>query len=235
MQKVGQQNPDVYFQGRETVNKYYDECPGLVQHYMDKVAQALGRQYHLFDYFGAPDADKVIVMMGSGAETAEETINYLNARGAKLGLVKVRLYRPFDAAALAAALPASAKKIAVLDRTKEPGSIGEPLYLDVVTALREAREAGLSSFAVDPLVIGGRYGLSSKEFAPTHVKAVFDELVRREGPRNHFTVGIVDDVTHTSIPVDPEFDTDSEDRVRAVFFGLGADGTVGANSFELSP
>jgi pyruvate-ferredoxin/flavodoxin oxidoreductase len=217
MQKVGQQNPDVYFQGRETVNKYYDECPGLVQHYMDKVAQAIGRQYHLFDYFGAPDADKVIVMMGSGAETAEETINALNARGAKLGLIKVRLYRPFDAAALAAALPASAKKIAVLDRTKEPGSIGEPLYLDVMVAL-----------AGRPLkIIGGRYGLSSKEFTPAMVKAVYEHL---DGKATHgFTVGITDDVTHTSIPVGPVLDTELPGTVRCKFFGYGSDGTVGAN------
>ncbi|MGZ5514996.1 MAG: pyruvate:ferredoxin (flavodoxin) oxidoreductase, partial [Candidatus Aminicenantales bacterium] len=217
MQKVGQQNPDVYFQGRETVNKYYDECPGLVQHYMDKVAGAVGRQYHLFDYFGAPDADKVIVMMGSGAETAEETINHLNARGAKLGLIKVRLYRPFDVAALAAALPASAKKVAVLDRTKEPGSIGEPLYLDVAVAL-----------AGRPVkVIGGRYGLSSKEFTPAMVKAVYDHL---DGQATHgFTVGIIDDVTHTSIPVGPVLDTELPGTVRCKFYGYGSDGTVGAN------
>ena len=215
--KVGQQNPDVYFQGRETVNTYYTACPGIVQHYMDKVAQAIGRQYHLFDYFGAPDAEKVIVMMGSGAETAEETINFLNARGAKLGLVKVRLYRPFNAAALAAALPASAKKIAVLDRTKEPGSIGEPLYLDVAVAL--------SGRPVK--VIGGRYGLSSKEFTPNMVKAVYDHL---DGPAAHgFTVGIIDDVSHTSIPVGPVLDTEPPGTVRCKFYGYGSDGTVGAN------
>ncbi len=217
MQKVGQQNPDVYFQGRETVNKYYLECPGLVQNYMDKVAGAIGRQYHLFDYFGAPDADKVIIMMGSGAETAEETINTLNARGAKLGLIKVRLYRPFDVVALAAALPASAKKIAVLDRTKEPGAIGEPLYLDVAVAL-----AGRSV-----KIIGGRYGLSSKEFTPAMVKAVYEHL---DGPARHgFTVGIIDDVTHTSIPVGPVLDTEPPGTVRCKFFGYGSDGTVGAN------
>ena len=217
MQKVGQQNPDVYFQGRETVNPYYAEAPGLVQAYMDKVAKAIGRQYHLFDYFGAPDADKVIVMMGSGAETAEETINYLNARGAKLGLIKVRLYRPFDAKALAAALPASVKKIAVLDRTKEPGSIGEPLYLDVMVAL-----------AGRPLkIIGGRYGLSSKEFTPAMVKAVYDHL---DGAATHsFTVGIIDDVAHTSIPVGPVLDTELPGTVRCKFYGYGSDGTVGAN------
>ena len=217
MLKVGQQNPDVYFQGRETVNKYYAECPGIVQHYMDKVAKAIGRQYHLFDYIGAPDADKIIIMMGSGAETAEETINYMNGRGAKLGLIKVRLYRPFDAAALAAALPASAKKVAVLDRTKEPGSIGEPLYLDVAVAL-----------ASRPVkVIGGRYGLSSKEFTPAMVKAVYDHL---DGKATHgFTVGITDDLTHTSIPVGPILDTELPGTVRCKFYGYGSDGTVGAN------
>ncbi len=217
MQKVGQQNPDVYFQGRETINKYYDACPGLVQHYMDKVAKVIGRQYHLFDYFGAPDAENIIIMMGSGAETAEETINYLNARGAKLGLIKVRLYRPFDAAALGAALPKTAKKVAVLDRTKEPGSIGEPLYLDVAVAL-----AGRGV-----KIIGGRYGLSSKEFTPAMVKAVYDHLA---GAATHgFTVGINDDVTHTSIPVGPVLDTELPGTVRCKFWGYGSDGTVGAN------
>jgi len=215
--KVGQQNPDVYFQGRETINKHYAEAPGLVQHYMDKVAKAIGRAYHLFDYFGDPAAEKVIVMMGSGAETAEETINYLNARGAKLGLVKVRLYRPFDAAALNAAIPASAKKIAVLDRTKEPGSLGEPLYLDVALAL-----------AGRPVkVIGGRYGLSSKEFTPAMVKSVYEHL---DGKAFHgFTVGIIDDVTHTSLPLGPVLDTELPGTVRCKFWGYGSDGTVGAN------
>jgi pyruvate-ferredoxin/flavodoxin oxidoreductase len=216
-QKVGQQNPDVYFQGRETVNKHYAECPGLVQHYMDKVAQAIGRQYHLFDYFGDPQAEKVIIMMGSGAENAEEAIHYLNARGSKLGLIKVRLYRPFDAAALNAALPASARKVAVLDRTKEPGSIGEPLYLDVAVAL--------SGRPVK--VIGGRYGLSSKDFTPAMVKAVYEHL---DGKAFHgFTVGIEDDVTHTSIPVGPVLDTELPGTVRCKFYGYGSDGTVGAN------
>jgi len=215
--KVGQQNPDVYFQGRETINRHYAEAPALIQGYMDKVAKAIGRQYHLFDYFGAPDADKVIVMMGSGAETAEETINHLNARGARLGLVKVRLYRPFDAAALNAAVPASARKIAVLDRTKEPGSLGEPLYLDVALAL--------SGRPVK--VIGGRYGLSSKEFTPAMVKAVYDHL---DGKAAHgFTVGIDDDVTHTSLPAGPVLDTELPGTVRCKFWGYGSDGTVGAN------
>ena len=217
MQKVGQQNPDVYFQGRETVNKYYDEAPAIVQEYMDKVAKAIGRQYHLFDYFGAPDADKVIVMMGSGAETAEETINHLNKRGAKLGLVKVRLYRPFDVKALAAAIPASVKKIAVLDRTKEPGSIGEPLYLDVALTLADK-----------PIkVIGGRYGLSSKEFTPAQVKAVYDHLDGKAF--RGFTVGIDDDVTHLSLPLGPVLDTEPAGTIRCKFWGYGSDGTVGAN------
>jgi pyruvate-ferredoxin/flavodoxin oxidoreductase len=215
--KVGQQNPDVYFQGRETINRYYAEAPAIIQRYMDKVAKAIGRQYHVFDYFGAPNPDKVIVMMGSGAETAEETINCLNAHGAKLGLVKVRLYRPFDAAALNAAIPSSAKMIAVLDRTKEPGSLGEPLYLDVALAL--------SGRPVK--VIGGRYGLSSKEFTPAMVKAVYDHL---DGKAFHgFTVGINDDVMHTSVPVGPVLDTELPGTVRCKFFGYGSDGTVGAN------
>jgi pyruvate-ferredoxin/flavodoxin oxidoreductase len=215
--KVGQQNPDVYFQGRETVNKYYLEAPALVQHYMDKVAKVIGRQYHLFDYIGAPDAEKVIVMMGSGAETAEEAINYLNAKGAKLGLIKVRLYRPFDVAALNAALPKTAKKIAVLDRTKEPGAIGEPLYMDAALALAGR---GLT-------IIGGRYGLSSKDFTPAQVKAVYDHL---DGKAFHgFTVGIEDDVTHTSIPVGPVLDTEPAGTIRCKFWGYGSDGTVGAN------
>jgi pyruvate-ferredoxin/flavodoxin oxidoreductase len=217
MMKVGQQNPDVYFQGRETINKDYIAAPVLVQHYMDKVAKAIGRQYHLFDYFGAPDAENIIVMMGSGAETAEETINYLNARGAKLGLVKVRLYRPFDVEALKTALPKSVKRIAVLDRTKEPGSIGEPLYLDVVVALSGR----------DYKIIGGRYGLSSKEFTPAMVKAVYDHLA---GKCTHgFTVGITDDVTHLSVPVGPVLDTELPGTVRCKFWGYGSDGTVGAN------
>ena len=215
--KVGQQNPDVYFQGRETVNRHYAECPGLVQHYMDKVAKAIGRSYHLFDYFGAPDAEKVIVMMGSGAETAEETINHLNAKGAKLGLVKVRLYRPFDTAALNAAVPPTVKKIAVLDRTKEPGAIGEPLYLDIALTL-----------AGRPVkVIGGRYGLSSKEFTPAMVQAVYDHL---DAKATHgFTVGITDDLSGTSIPVGPVLETEPPGTVRCKFWGYGSDGTVGAN------
>jgi pyruvate-ferredoxin/flavodoxin oxidoreductase len=222
MVKVGQQNPDVYFQGRETVNKYYAAAPGIVQEYMDKVGKVIGRSYRLFDYFGAPDADKVLILMGSGAETAEETIHALNARDAKLGLIKVRLYRPFDAAALAAVIPASVKKIAVLDRTKEPGSLGEPLYLDVAVALGGR-----------PIkVVGGRYGLSSKEFTPNMVKAVYDHL---DGPCTHgFTVGIEDDVSHTSLPLGPSFDPMPEGTVRCKFWGYGSDGTVGANKNSIT-
>ena len=217
MMKVGQQNPDVYFQGRETINKFYNVTPAIVQEYMDKFAAKIGRSYHLFDYIGAPDAEKVIVLMGSGAETTEETINFLNAQDAKLGLVKVRLYRPFDAAALNAALPKSVKKIAVLDRTKEPGSLGEPLYLDVAVAL--------SGRPVK--VIGGRYGLSSKEFTPDMVKAVYDHL---DGKATHgFTVGIEDDVTGTSLPAGAPIDTERPGTVRCKFWGYGSDGTVGAN------
>ena len=223
------QNPDTFFQAREAANLHYLNCPDIVSGVMDRFALRTGRRYKLFDYEGHPEAERVLVMMGSGAEVAHETVEWLAAKGERVGVLKVRLYRPFSVAAFAAALPKSVQAIAVLDRTKEPGAIGEPLYLDVVAALREARETGQLEIARDPLVIGGRYGLSSKEFDPAMVRAVLDELVRREGPRNHFTVGIVDDVTHTSIPVDAEFDIDSEKRVRAVFFGLGADGTVGAN------
>jgi pyruvate-ferredoxin/flavodoxin oxidoreductase len=223
------QNPDTFFQAREATNRYYQNCPEIVTRVMDRFGERTGRRYRLFDYVGHPQAERVLVLMGSGAEVAHETVEWLVGQGEKVGLVKVRLYRPFSVPAFAAALPKTVKALAVLDRTKEPGAIGEPLYLDVVAALREAREAGLLALARDPLVIGGRYGLSSKEFNPAMIKAVFDELVRREGPRNHFTVGIVDDVTHTSISVDPDFDIDSEERVRAIFFGLGADGTVGAN------
>jgi pyruvate-ferredoxin/flavodoxin oxidoreductase len=222
------QNPDTFFQAREAANRYYQDCPAIVQGVMDRFARRTGRSYRLFDYVGHPEAERVLVIMGSGAEVAQETVEWLIAKGEKVGVLKVRLFRPFSVPALAAALPRSVKAVAVLDRTKEPGAIGEPLYLDVVGALREAREAGVCP-TCDPLIIGGRYGLSSKEFNPAMVRAVFEELVRRERPRNHFTVGIVDDVTHTSLPVDPDFDIDSEKRVRAVFYGLGADGTVGAN------
>ncbi|MBI5444959.1 MAG: pyruvate:ferredoxin (flavodoxin) oxidoreductase [Deltaproteobacteria bacterium] len=222
------QNPDTYFQNREAANPYYLACPAAVQKAMDAFARISGRQYRLFDYVGHPEAERVIVLMGSGAETCEETAEWLAARGEKVGVVKVRLYRPFSVRDFAAALPSKVKAIAVLDRTKEPGAIGEPLYLDVVSALREARVAGLTRFEKEPEVIGGRYGLSSKEFNPSMVKAIFEELAKA-APKPHFTVGIEDDVTHLSLPCDPTFDIEPADVVRAVFFGLGADGTVGAN------
>jgi pyruvate-ferredoxin/flavodoxin oxidoreductase len=220
------QNPDVYFQGRETVNPLYLKVPGIVQAAMDKFAALTGRQYRLFDYYGAPDAERVIVMMGSGAETAQETIDYLAKQGEKVGLIKVRLYRPFSVEHFIAALPTTVKAMAVLDRCKEPGSAGEPLYQDVITALTESLMAGQINSI--PKVIGGRYGLSSKEFTPAMVKAVYDELAKPQ-PKNHFTVGIIDDVSFTSLEVDPTFSTESPDMVRAMFYGLGSDGTVGAN------
>jgi pyruvate-ferredoxin/flavodoxin oxidoreductase len=222
------QNPDVYFQARESVNPYYLACPTIVQNAMDKFAQITGRKYHLFEYTGAPDAEQVIVLMGSGAEAAQETIEYLTSRGKKVGLLKVRLYRPFSVDHFVAALPATVKAIAVLDRTKEPGSVGEPLYLDVVTAVSEAVTCGRANFRGFPRIIGGRYGLSSKEFTPAMVARVFDELAK-DKPKNHFTLGIHDDVTHTSLSHDPQFSTESPDTVRALFYGLGSDGTVGAN------
>ena len=222
------QNPDVYFQCRETVNPYYLAAPSIVQNVMDKFARIVGRSYHLFDYVGAPDAERLIIMMGSGAETAEQTVNHLNARGEKVGLLKVRLFRPFSVDHFLRAIPATVKSIAVLDRTKEPGAVGEPLYQDVVTAIAEAVAAGAGPFASMPRIVGGRYGLSSKEFTPAMAKGVFDNL-KASQPKNHFTVGIVDDVTHSSIDYDPEFSTEDPQAVRALFYGLGADGTVGAN------
>ena len=222
------QNPDIFFQARETVNPFYDALPAIVQGYMDQFAEMTGRQYHLFDYEGAPDAERVIVMMGSGAETADEAIKYMVAQGEKVGLIKVRLYRPFASEAFVAALPASVKSISVLDRTKEPGSAGEPLYQDVITAISEAFAAGEAPFSQMPKIVGGRYGLSSKEFTPAMVKGIFDELAKAKS-KNHFTVGIIDDVTHTSIDYDLSFRTEGDDVVRAVFWGLGSDGTVGAN------
>ncbi|MBX7102646.1 MAG: pyruvate:ferredoxin (flavodoxin) oxidoreductase [Gemmataceae bacterium] len=216
------QNPDVFFQAREAANPFYLAIPGLVQEAMDALSRLVGRQYRLFDYVGAPDAERVIVMMGSGAGAVEEAVEALTARGEKVGLVKVRLYRPFDAAALLAALPRTARHLAVLDRTKEPGAIGEPLYQDVITALFESGSTPL------PRVIGGRYGLSSKEFTPAMAVRVFEEL-QADSPKKHFTLGIVDDVTHLSLRWDPEFTTEAADVTRAVFYGLGSDGTVGAN------
>jgi pyruvate-ferredoxin/flavodoxin oxidoreductase len=222
------QNPDVYFQARETVNPYYLAVPTIVQNVMDKFAALVGRKYHLFDYVGAPDAERVVVLMGSGAEVAQETIEYLVAKGEKVGLLKVHLYRPFSVEHFMRALPATTKSIAVLDRTKEPGASGEPLYMDVVTGIAEALSAGAAPFKMMPKIIGGRYGLSSKEFTPAMVKGVLDELARPHS-KNHFTVGINDDVTHTSLDYDPEFSTEDPSTVRCMFYGLGADGTVGAN------
>jgi pyruvate-ferredoxin/flavodoxin oxidoreductase len=220
------QNPDVFFQAREACSPYYVAVPGIVQSVMNRLAAQTGRMYHLFDYVGAADAERVIVMMGSGAEAAEEAVDALNRQGEKVGLVKVRLYRPFDAKGLLAALPATVKSIAVLDRCKEPGATGEPLYQDVMTVLAE--HAASLPFAAMPTVVGGRYGLSSKEFTPAMVKGILDELAKAT-PKNHFTIGIDDDVTHTSLRYDPTFSTEDPQTVRALFYGLGSDGTVGAN------
>ncbi|TNF56598.1 MAG: pyruvate:ferredoxin (flavodoxin) oxidoreductase, partial [Gammaproteobacteria bacterium] len=221
------QNPDVYFQGRESVNPWYQALPAVVEATMDRFAALTGRRYGLFEYVGAPDAERVILLMGSGLGAAEETVEHLTARGEKVGLVKVRLYRPFDPGRLVAAIPATARRLAVLDRTKEPGADGEPLYKDVVTALAQAMADG--ERAAMPRVIGGRYGLSSKEFTPAMVKACFDELAR-ERPKRTFTLGIIDDVGHTSLDWDTAFRPDALDGVTAcVFYGLGSDGTVSAN------
>ncbi len=222
------QNPDTFFQAREACNPYYEACPEIVQQVMDQFGQRVGRQYRLFDYVGAPDAERVIMLMGSGAETAHSTVEYLANKGEKVGVIKVRLYRPFSMKHLMEALPKTVKSIAVLDRTKEPGAVGEPMLMDVTMALHEAAEDGTLPTGSLPKVIGGRYGLSSKEFTPAMVKAVFDELAK-DKPKRRFTVGIMDDVTHLSLDVDEEFDIEPDDVVRAVFFGLGADGTVGAN------
>ncbi len=220
------QNPDVFFQARETVNKFYTAVPGIVQKAMDQFAKVVGRQYHLFEYVGHPEAERVIILMGSGAEAAHETVEFLMNKGEKIGVLKVRLYRPFSTKDFIAALPKSVRTLAVLDRTKEPGAMGEPMYLDVMSALLESSQQGkLSSI---PKVIGGRYGLSSKEFTPAMVKGVFDEMKKPE-PKNHFTVGINDDVTNSSIDFDHNFTTETDDVFRGMFFGLGADGTVGAN------
>jgi pyruvate-ferredoxin/flavodoxin oxidoreductase len=222
------QNPDVYFQARETVNPFYLAVPEIVQQRMNQLAGLVGRQYHLFDYVGAPDAERVIVLMGSGCETAEETVNYLVDQGEKVGLIKVRLYRPFSVEHFLAALPATTKVIAVLDRTKEPGATGEPLYQDIVTAVSEGIANEAAPFDSFPKLIGGRYGLSSKEFTPAMVKGVFDEMTKAR-PKNHFTLGIIDDVTHTSLAFDRSFNIEPASVTRAVFWGLGSDGTVGAN------
>ncbi|MBN2707720.1 MAG: pyruvate:ferredoxin (flavodoxin) oxidoreductase [Calditrichaceae bacterium] len=221
------QNPDVFFQGRETVNLYYEKTPAIMQKAMDKFAGITGRQYKLFDYVGPKDAERIIVIMGSGAEAAQEAVEYLAAKGEKVGVIKVRLYRPFSIKDFIKAFPKTTKAIGVLDRTKEPGSIGEPLYQDVLAAFSEAQVEGFLPMAM-PKIIGGRYGLSSKEFTPAMIKAVFDEL-KKDKPKNHFTVGINDDVSHTSLEYDHSFSAESDDVVRGMFYGLGADGTVGAN------
>ncbi len=220
------QNPDVYFTGRETVNKYYDACAGIFQDTMDKFAALTGRQYQLFDYMGSPDAEEIVVMMGSGAETVAATVDHLVATGRKVGLVIVRLFRPFDCKAMVNAMPSTVQRITVLDRTKEPGSAGEPLYLDVRAAVGEAVEA--SNFNYPPMIIGGRYGLGSAEFTPNMVKAVYDNM-SAWAPKNHFCVGPNDDVAYTSLDYDANFSIEGEDVYRAMFFGLGSDGTVGAN------
>jgi pyruvate-ferredoxin/flavodoxin oxidoreductase len=222
------QNPDVFFQAREACNPYYLAVPGIVQTKMDRFAEITGRSYHLYDYVGAPDAEKVVVLMGSAIGVAEDAVARLTEEGEKVGVLKVRLYRPFDAEAMLAALPRTVKSLVVLDRTKEPGAIGEPLYQDVVTAVSEGAATGTLPFEGVPKILGGRYGLSSKEFTPAMVKATLDELDKDE-PKNHFTIGIVDDVTHLSLDYDPSWTAKQEGVVRALFFGLGADGTVGAN------
>jgi pyruvate-ferredoxin/flavodoxin oxidoreductase len=222
------QNPDVFFQERETVNPFYDKAPAVVQSAMDKFAKVVGRQYKAFDYFGAKDADRIIVIMGSGAGAVRETVEKLNATGQKVGMIVVRLYRPFDVDAFIKAIPETVSSIAVLDRTKEPGAIGEPLYLDVRSAIGEGMERGIAAFKQWPTVVGGRFGLGSKEFNPCMVKAVFDNL-SKDKPKNKFVVGIVDDVTNLSIQADDCFDAENDENFRCMFWGLGSDGTVGAN------
>jgi pyruvate-ferredoxin/flavodoxin oxidoreductase len=222
------QNPDAFFQAREACNGYYDACPAHVEAAMARFGEVTGRQYKLFEYVGHPEAERVLILMGTGAEVTHETVDWLLAKGEKVGVLKIRLFRPFSTEHFLKALPASVKSIAVLDRTKEPGSLGEPLYQDILTVIREARAAGTSPLKVDPVIIGGRYGLSSKEFTPSMVKAVFDELLK-PSPKNHFTIGIMDDVTHLSLPFDMDLDIEPDAVRRCVFFGLGADGTVGAN------
>jgi pyruvate-ferredoxin/flavodoxin oxidoreductase len=222
------QNPDVYFQGRETVNSFYDATPAIVQKAMDRFAALVGRQYRLFDYYGDSDAERVVVVMGSAGETLESTVDALNAKGERLGIIQVRLYRPFSVDAIAEVLPSTTKAIAVLDRTKEPGALGEPLYLDVRTAVGEAMERGTAKVAQYPKIVGGRYGLGSKDFTPAMAKAVFDNLAKA-APKNHFTIGIKDDLTGTSLDYDESFRIEGSGVFRALFYGLGADGTVGAN------
>ncbi|MCC7158493.1 MAG: pyruvate:ferredoxin (flavodoxin) oxidoreductase, partial [Ignavibacteria bacterium] len=222
------QNPDVYFQARETVNTFYDGCPAIVQKQMDKFAGITGRKYRLFDYYGAPDAERVVIIMGSGAEAAKEMVELLVNKGEKIGLVIVRLYRPFSAEHFLSILPETVSKISVLDRTKEPGSGGEPLYLDIANAITESYNSGKLQLKAFPKITGGRYGLSSKEFTPSMVKAVFDEM-KNDQPKNHYTIGIIDDVTNTSLEFDPALSVEAPETFRGKFYGLGADGTVGAN------
>ncbi|MDZ3836739.1 MAG: pyruvate:ferredoxin (flavodoxin) oxidoreductase [Rhodospirillales bacterium] len=222
------QNPDVYFQSRETVNVFYTATPSIVEDAMVKFGELTGRHYKLFDYFGAPDAERIIIIMGSGADTVRETVEFLAERGEKVGVVQVHLFRPFSAKHFMAAIPPSVKAIGVLDRTKEPGGTGEPLYLDIVTSFAEAMTAGSMPTQAMPKITGGRYGLSSKEFTPAMVKAILDEL-SKDVPKNHYTIGIIDDVAHTSLPFDTSFSTEPDTVFRAMFYGLGADGTVGAN------
>jgi pyruvate-ferredoxin/flavodoxin oxidoreductase len=222
------QNPDVYFQGRETVNNFYTECPKIVQRAMDKFAGMTGRQYEIFEYVGAEDAERIIVIMGSGSETVHETVDFLCSKGEKVGVLKVKLFRPFHVKSFVSAIPTTVRSIAVLDRTKEPGSLGEPLYEDVRTAIGEAMQQGYASFTKWPNVVGGRYGLGSAEFTPAMVKAVFDNIKRGKA-KNHFSVGVKDDVAGSSLDFDPAFSVEKPDTYRAMFYGLGADGTVGAN------
>lgn len=222
------QNPDVFFQAREACNRYYDDLPGIVTDIMRRFAEMTGRLYQTVEYFGHAEADRVLIAMGSGVETARETTEFMNLRGERVGVIAVRLFRPFPLEALVSLIPTNCRSIAVLDRTKEPGSVGEPLYQDVVTALAESRTSQAWHLECEPVVVGGRYGLSSKEFTPAMVMAVFENL-KQESPKNHFTVGIHDDVTHRSLPVDETVSIESPDVKRAVFFGLGSDGTVGAN------
>jgi pyruvate-ferredoxin/flavodoxin oxidoreductase len=220
------QNPDVYFTGRETVNKYYEATPNIVQTTMDKFATITGRQYNLFDYYGAPDAENVVVMMASGCETVAATIDYLVAQGEKVGMVMVRLYRPFDCKAMVNALPPTVERITVLDRTKEPGAPGDPLYLDVRAAIGEAVEANSSVYP--PMILAGRYGLGSYEFTPAMVKAIFENMTDM-APKTKYCVGPVDDISFTSLAYDESFNIEGSDVYRAMFYGLGSDGTVGAN------
>src|SRR5665811_872501 len=227
------QNPDAFFQAREAANRFYDAVPGIVTEVMAELAEQTGRRYGLVDYHGAPDADRVIVVIGSAAGAVEETVDTLNASSHRVGVLRVRLFHPFPAKQLIAALPPTVRSIAVLDRTKEPGAVGEPLYLEVVAALAEAMDSDTPPFVVAPRVIGGRYGLSSKEMTPSMIKPIFEELDAAR-PKRHFTVGIYDDVTHLSLPIDTSFRRPRPaGEVQAMFFGLGSDGTVGANKASI--